>query len=89
MQWISKGNILIVGLGLMGGSYARALSRLGYHVAAVDTREQAIKRMNWALSEFVVEGVSTNIDFQLKLIGTQAFRSGEYDNGYLNRTPLI
>lgn len=52
MQWISKGNILIVGLGLMGGSYARALSRLGYHVAAVDTREQSIA---YALREGIIE----------------------------------
>lgn len=66
--------------------YDSMIAKLIVHA---DTREQAIKRMNWALSEFVVEGVSTNIDFQLKLIGTQAFRSGEYDNGYLNRTPLI
>lgn len=66
--------------------YDSMIAKLIVHA---DTREQAIKRMNWALSEFVVEGVSTNIDFQLKLISTQAFRSGEYDNGYLNRTPLI
>ena len=52
MQWISKGNILIVGLGLMGGSYARALSRLGYHVAAVDTREKSIE---YALREGIIE----------------------------------
>ena len=52
MQWISKGNILIVGLGLMGGSYARALSRLGYHVAAVDTREKSIE---FALREGIIE----------------------------------
>lgn len=35
MEWISKSNILIVGLGLMGGSYAKALKRLGYHVCAI------------------------------------------------------
>ena len=29
MQLVSKTNILIVGLGLMGGSYAKALSRVG------------------------------------------------------------
>ena len=51
MQWISKGNILIVGLGLMGGSYARALSRLGYHVAAIDTREESIA---FALKEGII-----------------------------------
>ena len=27
MEWINKQNVLIVGLGLMGGSYARALKR--------------------------------------------------------------
>jgi acetyl-CoA carboxylase biotin carboxylase subunit len=58
-------------------------------IVHADTREQAIKRMNWALSEFVVGGVSTNIDFQLKLIATDAFKAGDYDNGYLNRNPLV
>ena len=29
MDWMAKKKILIVGLGLMGGSYARALKRLG------------------------------------------------------------
>ena len=29
MEWITKKNVLIAGLGLMGGSYARALKRLG------------------------------------------------------------
>ena len=27
--------ILIVGLGLLGGSYARALKRFGFHVSAI------------------------------------------------------
>ena len=42
MEWISKSNILIVGLGLMGGSYARALKRLGYHITAIDLNQAAI-----------------------------------------------
>lgn len=42
MEWISKANILIVGLGLMGGSYAKGLKRLGYHVTAVDPRREGI-----------------------------------------------
>ena len=36
-------------------------------------REEAIAKMTWALSEFIVDGVATNIDFQLKLIRTDAF----------------
>ena len=42
MEWIHKRNVLIVGLGLIGGSYARALKRLGYRVLAIDKKESAI-----------------------------------------------
>ena len=31
---VSK-KILIVGLGLLGGSYARALKRFGFHISAI------------------------------------------------------
>ncbi len=53
------------------------------------SREEAIAKMKWALSEFIVDGVSTNIDFHLKLIRTEEFESGKYDNGFLNRVKLI
>ena len=49
------------------------------------TREEAIMKMKWALSEFIVEGVDTNIDFQLDLIKDPNFEKGEYDIGYLGR----
>ena len=52
-------------------------------------RAEAIAKMKWALSEFIVDGVHTNIDFQLKLIRTDEFERGDYDNGFLNRTKLI
>lgn len=42
MEWISESNVLIVGLGLMGGSYARALKRLGFHVMAIDSSQKTI-----------------------------------------------
>ena len=42
MDWISKNNILIVGLGLMGGSYAMGLKRLGYHIEAIDAKQESI-----------------------------------------------
>ena len=45
--------------------------------------------MTWALSEFIVEGVSTNVDFQLKLIRRPEFIDGNYDNGFLNRTDIL
>ena len=43
MEWISNSRIMIVGLGLMGGSYARALKRLGYRVGAIDKNEASIR----------------------------------------------
>ena len=54
-------------------------------IAHGSDREQAINKMKWALAEFIVDGVQTNIDFQLELIKNPDFRSGCYDNGYLNR----
>ncbi|MDO5560424.1 MAG: acetyl-CoA carboxylase biotin carboxylase subunit [Oscillospiraceae bacterium] len=49
------------------------------------TREEAIMKMKWALSEFIVCGVDTNIDFQLGLIKNKTFESGKYDVGFIER----
>ena len=54
-------------------------------IAYAPTREEAIMKMRWALCEFIVDGVDTNIDFQLDLIKDPNFEKGEYDIGYLNR----
>lgn len=51
-------------------------------------RDEAIAKMKWALSEFIVDGVSTNIDFQLGLIRCDGFLKGDYDNGYLGREKI-
>jgi len=60
MDWMAKKNILIVGLGLMGGSYARALKRLGFHVMALDRDEEAIA---FALRERIIsEGAAGEND---------------------------
>lgn len=52
MKWISDSNILIVGLGLMGGSYARALKRLGYYVSAISRSQSSI---DYALAEGIID----------------------------------
>ena len=49
------------------------------------TREAALRKMKCALAEFIVDGVETNIDFQLGLIRDPVFESGKYDIGYLGR----
>lgn len=62
--------------------YDSMISKLIAHGA---NRDEAIMKMKWALSEFIVEGVETNIDFQLELIKRPEFKNGCYDNGFLNR----
>ena len=52
------------------------------------TRQEAIAKMRWALAEFLVEGVDTNIDFQLNLLKDEEFEEGKYDNGFLSRRDL-
>lgn len=47
------------------------------------TRREAIMKMRLALAEFIVEGIDTNIDFQLKLLKNQKFEEGDYDNAFL------
>lgn len=49
------------------------------------TREEAIAKMKWALAEFIVDGVDTNIEFQLNLLRDEDFERAEYDIGFLNR----
>ena len=52
-------NVLIVGLGLLGGSYAMALSRKDYHVRAMDTKQQSIE---YALEKGMIEAGSVSVD---------------------------
>ena len=54
-------------------------------IAYAPTREEALMKMKWALAEFIVEGVDTNIDFQLNLIKDADVEAGRYDIGFLSR----
>lgn len=62
--------------------YDSMISKL---IAHGSDREDAVNKMKWALSEFIVEGIDTNIDFQLELIRNPDFRNGNYDIGFLGR----
>jgi acetyl-CoA carboxylase biotin carboxylase subunit len=46
-------------------------------------REEAIKRSGRALGEYRLEGIKTTIPLHLRLLEDAAFRSGEYNTGYL------
>ena len=54
-------------------------------IAYAPTREEALMKMKWALAEFIVEGVDTNIDFQLNLMKDADVEAGRYDIGFLTR----
>lgn len=49
-----------------------------------ENREVAIQKLRSALSEFVIEGVKTNLEFQYKLIGEDAFKNGDVE--WINQT---
>ena len=55
---VSK-KILIVGLGLLGGSYARVLKRFGFHISAITLEQSSI---DYALKEGIIDEGSTEID---------------------------
>jgi prephenate dehydrogenase len=60
---VSK-KILIVGLGLLGGSYAKVLKRFGFHISAI-TKEQ--DDIDYALKEGIIDEGSVELDE--KIIG--------------------
>ncbi|MBD5080152.1 MAG: acetyl-CoA carboxylase biotin carboxylase subunit [Ruminococcaceae bacterium] len=51
-------------------------------------RNEAIQKMKVALSEFLIEGITTNVDFQLNLLRDPDFEKGDFDIGFLNRKDL-
>ncbi|MFI3114925.1 MAG: prephenate dehydrogenase [Clostridia bacterium] len=55
-------NILIIGLGLIGGSYARILTSKGYKVSAIDTDQSSI---TYALENNIISNGSTVADENL------------------------
>ena len=64
-------------------------SMIGKMLVTAPTREEAIMKMRVALSEFIIEGVDTNIDFQLCLLKDEDFEQGNFDIGFLNRKNVI
>ena len=50
-----------------------------------ETREVALARMRAALGEFEVVGVTTNIGFLGRVVGSRAFAAGDLDTGLIER----
>jgi len=60
-------------------------SMIGKLIAFGDTREQAIARMDIALSEMVVDGIKTNIPLQMDIMNDAAFQRGGVNIHYLEK----
>ncbi|MGV3626035.1 MAG: acetyl-CoA carboxylase biotin carboxylase subunit [Archangium sp.] len=54
-------------------------------IVTADDRDQAIRRMQRALSEYVVQGIRTNIPFHRAALQEEAFIKGEYDTRFVER----
>ena len=48
-------------------------------------REESIAKMKSAVAEFVVEGITTNIDFLLKILGNENFKTNNYDTSFIKK----
>lgn len=59
-------------------------SLLGKLIVCAKTREEALRKLRAALCELVIDGISTNIEEQLRLIGDDRFISGTYDLRFMN-----
>lgn len=58
-------------------------SMIGKLIVHAKTREEAIRKMQAALCELVIEGVDHNGEFLLELLQEDAFQSGRYTTSYL------
>lgn len=47
------------------------------------SRNEAIKKMKSALSEFIVDGIDTNIDFQMEIMNHRKFQSGNFGTDFI------
>ncbi len=90
---------LITALNLPGGLGVRVDTHIYAHyrvpshydsllaklIVRADTRPAAIARLRWALDEFVVEGIKTNVDFHKRLIQHPDFIAGRLDTHLVER----
>jgi acetyl-CoA carboxylase biotin carboxylase subunit len=50
-----------------------------------DDRPTAIARLRRALSEFIVEGIKTNLDFYRRVVENEDFQRGRLDTRFIER----
>jgi acetyl-CoA carboxylase biotin carboxylase subunit len=58
-------------------------------IVTADNRELAIKKMECALQEFIVDGIRTNIPFHLEVLKHPEFVQGKHSTRFLERAGFI
>jgi acetyl-CoA carboxylase biotin carboxylase subunit len=58
-------------------------SLLGKLIVHAKTREEAIRKMQAALCELVIDGVPNNIDEQISIVSDQRFLRGDYNTDFM------
>ncbi|WP_417807396.1 pyruvate carboxylase [Thioclava sp.] len=78
------------GTAYAGGVITRYYDSLLVKVTAwAQTPDQAIRRMDRALREFRIRGVSTNIDFVINLLKHPTFLDMSYSTKFIDTTPAL
>ena len=58
-------------------------SMIGKLIVAAHTRDECIRKMKAALCELIIEGIDHNIEFQLEIMGQEAFEDSSYTTDFL------
>lgn len=60
-------------------------SMIGKLIVYAKTREEAIRKMNAALCELVIEGVDINREQQIKILSEEEFENGSYKTDFIQK----
>ena len=52
-------------------------------IVHVKNREEAINKMQRALGEFIIEGIDSNIAYQLRIMGTPDYQQGKFNTSFI------
>jgi acetyl-CoA carboxylase biotin carboxylase subunit len=66
-------------------NYDSLISKL---IVVAQTREEAIKKMHRALSEYVIDGVKTTIPFHIQLLENEDFKAGNFTTKFMDTFKL-
>jgi acetyl-CoA carboxylase biotin carboxylase subunit len=58
---------------------------IGKLIVYAKTREEAIRKMQAALCELVIEGIDHNTELQMEILNNEEFRSGNYFTNFLEK----